>query len=289
MSPAAAVGTGERRQRGRQLLRDPDRELTVLVVLALAALAWTLLALTHTGHTAGAAPGVDQPLGGHAQHSSPAGGGPSSPVLALGLLGLTGWVLMVVAMMLPPALPLLQTARRLAARRPDPWRLTALSAMTFVWVWTGVGAVLVAGDLGVRALWAGQGWAAAPPVVSGSVLLAAGLYQFSPLKDRCLRGCRSPRSFALAHWHGRRPPGTEMVALSGAYAVSCVGCCWALMLVCFAVGIAALPAMVALSLLMAAERLVPWGRRLVRPAGLLLVGLGTAVLLDLPPTGLLFL
>lgn len=287
MNPAATAGT--RGRRGRDVLRDSDRELTVLVVLALAALAWTLLAMTHTGHAGGPAPGVDRTLGGHAEHSSTAGDGPSSPVLALGLLGLTGWVLMVVAMMLPPALPLLQTARRLAARRPDPWRLTALSAMTFVWVWTGVGAVLVTGDLGVRALWAGQGWTALPPTVSGAVLLAAGLYQFSPLKDRCLRGCRSPRSFALAHWHGRRPPGAEMVALSGAYAVSCVGCCWALMLVCFAVGTAALPAMVALSVLMAAERLVPWGRRLVRPAGLLLVGLGAAVLLDLPATEILFL
>ncbi|MCM3487619.1 DUF2182 domain-containing protein, partial [Kocuria rosea] len=117
-------------------------------------------------------------------------------------------------------------------------------------------------------------WAAA------IVLIAAGIYQFTPLKDACLRGCRSPRSFVLAHWQGRRSSGTEITALSGAYALSCIGCCWALMLICFVVGAAALPAMVALSVVMAAERLVPWGRRLVRPTGLALIALGTATALS---------
>ena len=69
------------------------------------------------------------------------------------------------------------------------------------------------------------------------------------------------------------------MALSGAYALSCIGCCWALMLICFAVGTAALPVMVALALVMAAERLAPWGRRLVRPSGLVLIVLGAVTAL----------
>ena len=142
-----------------------------------------------------------------------------------------------------------------------------------------VGTVLVAGDLGVREL-ASSGWLAIDPRwVTGAVLIGAGVYQFTPLKDLCLRGCRSPRSFVLAYWQGRRSSSAETFTLSGAYALSCIGCCWALMLICFTVGTAALPAMVALSVVMAAERLVSWGRRLVRPAGFALIFLGIATAL----------
>ena len=78
----------------------------------------------------------------------------------------------------------------------------------------------------------------------------------------------------------------EAATVTGAYAVSCAGCCWALMAVSFAVGAAALPVMVVLAVLMAAERLVRRGRRLVRPVGVVTVALGIAVLLDLLPAGL---
>lgn len=274
--------------------RGRDAQLLSLAVILVAATAWALLALTHpAGHSMGGSAEMSAPLtlpmhdhvGGAAQGHDHVGGAPPV-VLVQGGLAVGGWAVMVVAMMLPPALPLLQTVRRLVVRRPDPWRLTVLSAMTFLGVWTVVGVLLVAGDLGVRALSSAQGWTGARAgAVAGAVLIGAGVYQFTPLKDLCLRGCRSPRSFALAHWQGRRTSGTEIISLSGAYAVSCVGCCWALMLVCFAVGVAALPVMVALTALMAAERLVPWGRRLVRPAGAVLVLLGVGLMLPLlPPT-----
>ena len=128
----------------------------------------------------------------HAHHSgTPI---PLPPALVGGLVAVGGWALMVVAMMLPPALPLLQTVRRLVSRQPDPWRLTILSVMTFIGAWTVVGAAVVVGDLGVRAL-AEQTWPDADPRwVTAGVLVLAGVYQFTPLKDLCLRGCRSPRS-----------------------------------------------------------------------------------------------
>lgn len=280
----------------RTELRPVDRNLLVLGVLVVAAAAWTMLVLAHGG--AGHGPGGqvlgDHGLGGHppapetpvpelAGQAHARHGGEAAfvmpPALVGGALAVAGWGFMVLAMMLPPALPLLQTVRRLVSRRPDPWRLTILSAMTFVGAWTLVGVVLVAADHGARALAAGAWPDLEPRWVTAAVLIGAGVYQFTPLKQLCLRGCRSPRSFVLEHWQGRRSSGAETFALSGAYALSCIGCCWALMLICFAVGAAALPAMVALSLVMAAERLVPWGRRLVRPAGLVLVALGTAAAL----------
>ena len=264
--------------------RRVDRKLVALGVLMVAAAAWGLLFLVHdpAGHGAGhlstgdggTALVADSP---HAHHGGAAAVLPAA--LIGGLVAVGGWALMVVAMMLPPALPLLQTLRQLVSRQPDPWRLTVLGAMTFVGAWTVVGAAVVAGDLGVRAL-AERSWPEADPRwVTAGVLVLAGTYQFTPLKDLCLRGCRSPRSFVLAHWQGRRSSGTETVALSGAYALSCIGCCWALMLICFAVGTAALPVMVALALVMAAERLAPCGRRLVRPSGLVLIVLGAVTAL----------
>lgn len=275
----AHAGAARRTRRHRDIRGD----LVVLVVLLVAAAAWATLVATHgdghpaTGHAIAPEPA---PAGPHTQHSGPASGIPAPPApLVATALTVGAWTIMVLAMMLPPALPLLQTVRRLVSRQPDPWRLTALSAMTFVGAWAVVGAAVVVGDLGVRAL-AQRNWPDADlRWVTAVVLVGAGVYQFTPLKDLCLRGCRSPRSFVLAHWQGRRSTGAETITLSGAYALSCIGCCWALMLVCFAVGTASLAAMVGLSLLMAAERLVSWGRRLVRPAGLVLVLLGAVTAL----------
>lgn len=277
-SPAAPHQSGAR--------RPLDMNLLVLSTIVMAAMAWGVLLLTHgpgghglEGHTVTSEVLTPGPAAEtHAQH-----GGTAAfvipPALVGGAVALGGWGFMVVAMMLPPALPLLQTVRRLVLHRPDPWRLTIWSAMTFIGAWMVIGAVLVAGDLGVRAL-ASSGWPAIDPRwVTGAVLIGAGGYQFTPLKDLCLRGCRSPRSFVLAHWQGRRSASAEIFALSGAYALSCIGCCWALMLICFTVGTAALPAMVALSVVMAAERLVPWGRRLVWPTGFALIAMGAATAL----------
>jgi predicted metal-binding membrane protein len=267
----------------------------VLTILAVAALAWILLALTHPDHApaglpeSGGPPAVDPT--GHAGHggsvSTEVGAG---AVLVRGLFAVVGWTFMVVAMMLPPALPLMQTVRKLVTGRPDARRLTYLSALVFIAVWAVVGVVFVATDLGIRTLWAHNAWASAhPQVVAGAVLIGAGVFQLTPLKDACLRACRSPRSFALAHWRGQRPAPSEVAALTGAYALSCVGCCWALMAICFAVGTAALPTMVVLALLMAAERLVSWGHRLVRPAGLVLIVLGVVTVLAVHPPDFLFL
>jgi predicted metal-binding membrane protein len=201
---------------------------------------------------------------------------------------LTGWVVMVVAMMLAPALPMLGVLRALAARRRVPGLLVAVGAAAFVAVWTAVGALLLACAGAVRAGVAAVPWLAAhPAVVAGTVVAAAGAYQFAPWKDACLTACRSPRGFAARHWHGPTPL-TDAATLAGAYALSCAGCCVALMGVAVAVGGAAdavaLPVMVALAAVMAAERLLPGGRRLVRPLGAALLGAG-ALLAAAPLVG----
>ena len=196
---------------------------------------------------------------------------------------LLGWVAMVVAMMLPPALPMLGVLRGLAARRRVPGLLVTAGGGAFVAVWTLVGALLLGAAGAVAAGVAAVPWLAAhPALVAGVAVAGAGAYQFAPWKDACLTACRSPRGFAARYWHGPTPL-TDAATLAGAYALSCAGCCVALMGVTVAVGGAAgaavLPVMLVLAAVMAAERLLPRGRRLVRPVGTALVAAGALLVL----------
>ncbi|MFD2091478.1 DUF2182 domain-containing protein [Blastococcus deserti] len=251
-------------------LRRPDRDFLLPAVLMAAAAAWLLLVLwsDHVG-----APGHD----GHAAASHVHGDAPSSGTGAGTSAGLIGWFLMVVAMMLPPALPLLRMLQRLVARHRGRRVLVLSGGASFLAVWMLLGLLLVSGDAVLTAL-TGGAWRPAAPVLVGAVLLLAGAFQLSPLKSRCLVACRSPRSFAVAHWHGERHPAIESATVGAAYGASCVGCCWALMLVCFAGGTAHLVTMVPLTVLMTAERMTPFGTSLVRPIGVAALVAGAGLL-----------
>ena len=126
-------------------------------------------------------------------------------------------------------------------------------------------------DRGIHAAVDALPWLAAhPQLILGATLLAAGLWQFSPLRDRCLDECRSPLGFVMNRWRGvseRR----EAFAMGVAHGAFCVGCCWSLMLVMFGVGPRNVAAMLALGGLTAVEKNLPWGRRLTRPLGVVLV------------------
>ena len=117
------------------------------------------------------------------------------------------------------------------------------------------------------------GWA-----VGAAVLAGAGLFQFSALKYRCLEQCRTPFGFVVARWHGRSP-SREAFRLGLDHGLFCVGCCWALMLVMFVVGIGNLGWMLVLAAAMAAEKNLPWGRRLRTPLGLGLLAWAGAIVL----------
>ncbi len=104
------------------------------------------------------------------------------------------------------------------------------------------------------------------------------LFQFSALKYRCLDACQSPFVFVAARWHGRAPR-REALRLGAAHGAFCVGCCWALMLVTFVVGMGSLGWMLALAAAMAAEKNLPWGRRLRAPLGIGLMLAAAAIAL----------
>lgn len=193
------------------------------------------------------------------------------------LLVVAGWNLMLIAMMLPSSLPLLNTFQRLAANRPDRGRLMLLLIGGYLTIWTVFGVLAHLGDGLLHQLVHHTPWLAAHPwVISAGVFILAGLYQFTPLKYQCLDQCRSPLSFITEHWRGHHQ-SFHAFLLGVHHGLFCIGCCWSLMLLMFAVGMANLGWMFLLGLVMAIERNVSWGRRLVAPLGLVLLAAGLLI------------
>jgi predicted metal-binding membrane protein len=194
------------------------------------------------------------------------------PLIAVLGIFVIAWQLMIVAMMLPSSLPLIRLFRVAAANQPSPGRATLGLLVGYSAVWTAFGVVAFLGDLGFHQLVHGWPWLETrPQVIAGSVLMLAGAFQFSSLKERCLRECRHPGPFLLQHY--RR--GVEAAfRLGSAHGLFCVGCCWALMLVGFAAGVANLWWMVALMALMVFEKTGRGGERGVGPIGAGLIILG---------------
>lgn len=124
----------------------------------------------------------------------------------------------------------------------------------------------------------GLAWLAAHPwVIGAEVFILAGLYQFTPLKYQCLDQCRSLISFITEHWRSH-PQQFHAFLLGMHHGLFCIGCCWSLMLLMFAVGMTNLGWMFLLGVLMAIERNVSWGRRLVAPLGMVLLAAGLLIL-----------
>jgi predicted metal-binding membrane protein len=197
----------------------------------------------------------------------------------LGVIFVVGWTLMTTAMMLPTTLPLIMLFHSFAARRPDRLQLMGLLVVGYLGIWTlfGIAVHLVhwlAYDLVARITWVQEShW-----LIASATLVLAGVYQFTPLKYKCLDKCRSPLSFIMEHWRGRQEQ-REAFLLGVHHGIFCIGCCWALMLLMFAVGIGNLAWMLALAAVMAVEKNMPWGRRLSAPLGALLIGSAVAVAL----------
>jgi predicted metal-binding membrane protein len=195
--------------------------------------------------------------------------------LAVGLF-LLSWLAMIVAMMLPSSLPMVRHYAAVAQRLGRPGDLTRFLAGYGV-VWLGFGYLAFGGDLGLHRIADQSAWITDHPwVVCGSVLVGAGLFQFSALKDRCLTNCRHPAAF-LANQHLRGID--DSLRLGVAHGLDCLGCCWALMLVMFAAGVANLAWMAALGGVMLYEKATPRGQYLTPIVGGVLMVWGTVMIL----------
>ena len=216
------------------------------------------------------------PFAGLLSHRS-IGTGPFPPAVGA-IIFVGGWSLMTIAMMLPSSLPLVNLFRTIVAERADADRLVLRLVIGYLGMWAFFGILAYRGDAIVhRALEALPEFATAASWIGAMILLAAGVYQFTPLKQICLEKCRSPYSFVVEHWRGRRA-GWDALWLGVRHGLFCVGCCWTLMLLMFAVGGANLGWMLALGAVMAAERTTRWGRYVTRPLGVALTGVAVLLL-----------
>jgi predicted metal-binding membrane protein len=214
-------------------------------------------------------------IAGSLHHDSLLRGGPDAgPAL---LLFLVSWQVMVAAMMLPSSLPLVRMFAAASAGAPDRGKALAAFLGSYAAVWSGFGLLAFGGDAALHAAVASSPWLAANDwAIAPSVLLLAGAFQFTPLKDACLRACRHPASFLRRHY--RRGPRGGFV-LGARHGLFCVGCCWALMLVMFAAGAASLILMAALTALMVHEKTRPSGARTVPLTGVVLLAAGSTLML----------
>ncbi|HET7576277.1 MAG TPA: DUF2182 domain-containing protein [Sphingomicrobium sp.] len=179
------------------------------------------------------------------------------------------WWLMMAAMMLPSAAPAIMLyARVRQSRDGDP-------AVARTWIFlAGYIAMWLLFSLvaaGAQQLLTGGSMALGNRYGEAAVLIAAGLYQLSPLKSACLRQCRAPAQFLSRHWRPGWQGAVRLGMLHGAY---CVGCCWMLMALLFVGGVMNLLWVVGLTVIVGIEKLAPKGDLLGRVAGVPLIGLG---------------
>jgi predicted metal-binding membrane protein len=190
---------------------------------------------------------------------------------------LLAWQVMIAAMMLPSSLPMIRLFVAASARQSHAGRVRLAFLAGYALVWSGFGAAAFLADVVLHHAVGGVPWLAARPwVVSGSVLVAAGAFQFSSLKDRCLEQCRHPGPFLMRHYRRGIRGG---YALGREHGVFCLGCCWALMLLMFTAGLVSLLWMAALAAVMYYEKAGRHGPQLVPLIGVLLLAWGTLVLL----------
>ena len=171
------------------------------------------------------------------------------------------WVVMMVAMMLLTTLPMILTFHKVQAanRRPrDAFGSTWVFVAAYLAVWAFAG---LAAYVGMQAVEAAIMRFALPPAtiaqIGGAIIVVAGIYQLTPLKDVCLSKCREPLDFIVTAWRSGATSALEMGLLYGAY---CLGCCWLLFVILFPLGIMNVAAMAAVTLVILAEKTMPWPR-----------------------------
>lgn len=251
---------------------DPLGALTLALLLLVTVAAWAGVVAQSRAMPMAAPPGmaVDMP-------GMPAAAAPTPGPAAL-LAYVLSWTVMMAAMMLPSAAPMIllyATAARGRVARGEPFVPTWIFVLGYLAVWAAFGAGVYLVERVVALALAGHAradrWMAYGVAL---VLIAAGAYQLSPLKRACLRACRHPLVFLMQHW---RPGADGAFAMGVAHGWYCAGCCIGLMAVLVAAGAMGLPWVLLIALVVAAEKLLAPGEWTARLAGGVLLMLGALV------------
>jgi predicted metal-binding membrane protein len=241
--------------------------LAAVCVVALTGLGWLALGFMYSGM--GAFETLCRPLA-----VSAAWGASGFAIVAL------MWATMTLAMMLPSAAPMILTYAEIAdtaARQHERIVSPFVLAAGYLVVWLAFAAAATLAQFSfTRAAWLDSGMASASGLFSGAIFIGAGVYQFSALKHACLTQCQSPFPFFFTNW-ATTPRGVFRLGVQqGLY---CLGCCWAMMLVMFAVGVMNVIWMAALGVLMTIEK-IGTGKRFTHVLGAALIAIGAAFVLS---------
>jgi predicted metal-binding membrane protein len=240
-----------------------DRQIVAVGLAGVVALAWVYL-------VAGA--GIDMSMAGMPMEPMP-----WSPFYAA--LVFTMWWVMMMAMMVPSATPMILLFTTIKCKQGasvSPSLETWIFLSGYLLIWAGFSLVAALAQWGLeRVGLLSTAMASTSTVLGGVVLIAAGLYQFTPIKSACLRYCQSPVLFLSQHWRPGAAGALRMGLRHGGY---CVGCCWFLMALLFVSGVMNLVWIAGIALYVAFEKLLPLGRQLSRATGAALVVWGTVVL-----------
>ena len=189
------------------------------------------------------------------------------------------WAIMMIAMMLPSALPMILTFTAVTRNRQRSGRSyipVSIFVLGYIAIWCGFSVVAA-----IAQWWLHRHALLSPSMAStstwlgGTLLVAAGLFQFTPLKQSCLTHCRGPLEFIMTRWREGRSGAFRMGVEHGAF---CTGCCWALMALLFVAGVMNILWIAALTLLVCLEKMLPARAHLSFATGLLLCGWGTFIL-----------
>ncbi|MGX8011104.1 DUF2182 domain-containing protein [Mesorhizobium sp. ORM8.1] len=239
-----------------------QRNVILALLVAVAAVAWSVLVWQRLGMDANM----------RTEMYSPTMGMTAPLFLAI-------WIIMMIAMMFPTAAPMILTFHQVQAGkqgRGETFVSTWVFVAGYMAVWGGMGVLAFAGAAGAEMLDRHVGLSAATAArIGGALLVVAGAYQLSPLKDLCLAKCRTPIGFILTSWRDGRWGAVRMGLEHGAF---CLGCCWLLFLALFPLGIMNIAAMAVVTLLIFAEKTFPSGEGIARLSGVALLLYGAAVL-----------
>jgi predicted metal-binding membrane protein len=246
-----------------------DRLLVVCALLFVIVLSWAYL-LTGAG--------TMQEMGGMLMPMSAAEWTPGHALLMLVM-----WIVMMAAMMLPSAAPMILLYATIVRKRHAGGARVAtpgIFALGYLAVWALFSVLAVVLQFGLeKAALLSPMMETTSVMLAGAVLIAAGIYQWLPLKQACLRHCRSPLEFVLMRWREGAGGAFKMGVEHGVY---CVGCCWVMMLLLFVGGVMNLAWIAGLAFFFLLEKWTPTGHWLARAAGVLLIGWGAAVLFAVP-------
>ena len=250
-----------------ELVLKRDRAVVLSSLVIVASLAWAYLAYLAWNMQGSMSAGSMQMSVSTAQVRSWSG-------VDFGLMYLM-WAVMMTAMMVPTAAPMILTFATVNRKRLEqrkPFVRTGVFLSGYLLIWGGFAAIATSAQWGLhQAALLSSMMGNATPVVAGLILIVAGAFQWTPLKYVCLKHCRTPMGFIMTEWREGPRGALTMGVRHGGF---CLGCCWFLMGLMFVAGVMNLLWMAVVAAYILAEKVIPAGHWFSRVAGLALIGWG---------------